>query len=613
MRTKLLAIAGVALLAAGTAAVGIASATGDQTTAIGGLAALLLGLAVVTLALTKLLGARDRRAGARARPRAEGSGQGRAASTDTAQGTGGAAANGRDTATAGTVADVRPHMFAAPDNDDDQPRLVTLETPVAIWLRGAVPHVATPRGLPDEGPAPRQSFQATAPDAVADTDGGGAFPRVTITHHRGDELIGAKILDVDRLPLDPTVQPTVRRHPAPDTPIPLSDLPHDPHRPQKAVDAARRARLVEVQAPVVDPVETAGRILQLTAAAVPVVATAEVAAQLPLLADDVRAALPPADGRDPHHDDLHRAAHAATLRRETWRHHDLRLRWGPDLGQRWWPQLAPRGWPSVAVVLTTRRPQLLDVALTMIAAQRDVDLEVVIALHGVDAHETATAALDRHQLPGRVLRIPDDVPFGAALDAAVAASDAPVITKWDDDDLYGPDHLLDLLIAQRQSRAGLVGKAAEFVHLQASGQTVWRRADRAESTNLWVAGGTLLLDRAMYDDVGGFPHIIRAVDHHLKVAVQAAGRDVYRTHGFGFVLRRHAGGHTWEAPDDDHRTKVAATFDGVPDVAGLGDAARFAATPVTPGQETSGRTTSEPATAPPSAGHEDAAGRDRDG
>jgi hypothetical protein len=126
-----------------------------------------------------------------------------------------------------------------------------------------------------------------------------------------------------------------------------------------------------------------------------------------------------------------------------------------------------------------------------------------------------------------------------------------LVTKWDDDDWYGPQHVLDLALAHDYSGAEVVGKAAEFVYLESCDTTIRRMSTGAESYSATIAGGTLLMSRSWLDDLGGWPDVRTAVDRHLLTASERAGGSTYRTHGFQYVLRRRADGdHTWASADD---------------------------------------------------------------
>ncbi len=133
----------------------------------------------------------------------------------------------------------------------------------------------------------------------------------------------------------------------------------------------------------------------------------------------------------------------------------------------------------------------------------------------------------------------------------------------DDDDWYSPDAVADLLRARAYSGADLVGMPPEFHYLEERDLTV-RRGHPSELYATFVAGGTMMVDRLMLREVGGFRPVRKYVDAQLLAAVRAAGGAIYRTHGLGYLLRRTSSGHTWQV-DLDYLLdpdRVAATQDG---------------------------------------------------
>ena len=119
----------------------------------------------------------------------------------------------------------------------------------------------------------------------------------------------------------------------------------------------------------------------------------------------------------------------------------------------------------------------------------------------------------------------------------------------DDDDWYGPDFVADLLLARDYSGAEIVGMPAEYLYLEPLDVTV-RRNDASENWGRFVAGGTMMLDRALLREVGGFRPVHRFVDASLLGDVLGAGGRVYRTQGLGYLFRRTDAGHTWQADLD---------------------------------------------------------------
>ena len=214
-------------------------------------------------------------------------------------------------------------------------------------------------------------------------------------------------------------------------------------------------------------------------------------------------------------------------------------------------RVSPR-FPSCSVVLATRRPHQLDFAMRQVARQRGVTVELVVAAHGFEPDLSRV----REQVPGRaveVVSLPPDTLFGDVLNAGVAASSGDIVVKMDDDDFYGPDFLVDLLLAREYSGADVVGTPAEFVYLEDLDRTIRRHGtsrDASERFANLVAGGTITVPRGLLAAMGGFAPVHRFVDHQLFHAAQAVGATIYRAHGLGFMLRRSSNGHTWTVGDE---------------------------------------------------------------
>jgi hypothetical protein len=241
---------------------------------------------------------------------------------------------------------------------------------------------------------------------------------------------------------------------------------------------------------------------------------------------------------------------------------------------RLWP--GPSGRP-VSVLLASNRPDDIGLALQQIWGQDDVDVQIVVGLHGDRWPTGAVTQLGPLPDGSTVTRFDADLPLGSVLDALAGRADCELLTKWDDDDWYGRDHLADLVRAYDYSGADVVGKAAEFVRLEASDLTIRRFAIGAESYSSTVAGGTILTSAEWLRAIGGWAPIPRNVDRALLEATRRCGGSSYRTHGFQYVLRRRAGhGHTWNASDASFIKSSAIRRDGLDlalaDIAQSGDA-----------------------------------------
>lgn len=293
------------------------------------------------------------------------------------------------------------------------------------------------------------------------------------------------------------------------------------------------------------PVPAARVIAGLAAAGVPLIAPDPPEWVRPLLGaglTDLIARVTEADLAD----DLDREVFSVRLRRLALRAHGTRGRWH-QLTAGEVPGHGPYETPKVSVVLCTRRADMVRFAVSQVARQRGVDLELVLGLHGIPLARVAEAV---RGLPFPVTAFEADpaLPFGAVLNEGFARASGTFVTKMDDDDWYGPDHLADLALAHVYTGAELIGAPAEFVHLEQIDVTV-QRSRRTECFRDSVAGGTLFLTRTLFETIGGFRPVPRHVDGELCKAVRAAGGRIYQIHGLNYILRRRtAQGHTWREP-----------------------------------------------------------------
>ena len=228
------------------------------------------------------------------------------------------------------------------------------------------------------------------------------------------------------------------------------------------------------------------------------------------------------------------------------------------------PAAGLNDWPSVSAVLLTHRADFLEHAMGQLAGLKYPRLEIVLALHGDHvSDEHVSRALAEHPHSVRVLRIGADVIFGAAMQQACEFADGQLVTKVDDDDFYGPEHVWDLVLARMYSAAQVTGKALDFIRIESADVTVFRPAYGAEKFADFVAGGTMLLSRADLDEIGGWRPLEKHIDRGLLDAFLEAGGLVYRTTGLGYIYVRRGAGHTAIVSDEHFLTKNVHSWPGL--------------------------------------------------
>ncbi len=226
--------------------------------------------------------------------------------------------------------------------------------------------------------------------------------------------------------------------------------------------------------------------------------------------------------------------------------------------------------PSVSVLLSTRRSGELAPVLEAIAKQTYPNMEVLIACHGCAAPNLSQLNEEARAQISTIVEISGDVVFGAVMGQLTALASGELLTKMDDDDLYGPEHLWDLVLAHSFSEAEVVGKLPDRVFLEDVNVAAFLH-HRSEYYAKSVAGGTMLMSAADVRSVGGWRPLRQAIDRGLIDRFKADGGLIYATSSIGFVYVRHGRGHTWSTDEQRFAAKAVERAEGVPDLAlGIG-------------------------------------------
>ena len=221
--------------------------------------------------------------------------------------------------------------------------------------------------------------------------------------------------------------------------------------------------------------------------------------------------------------------------------------------------------PTISVLVASKRAADVAACLADLSRQTYPAFEVLVGTHGYTLDDATVAACARLPGPLRIFPMPAARTLGEILGTLTRHADGELVSKVDDDDRYGADHLTDLMVAARSSGADLVAKSARFVHLADAGKTVDRTWAVTEAYEVTPAGGTLLLSRGVLQAAGGWSTSPRHVDADLLTRVRSGGGITYRTHGLGYVYFRRSRGHTWQADPGELLQHGEVLYDGLPE------------------------------------------------
>mgnify|MGYP003347183607 FL=1 len=209
-------------------------------------------------------------------------------------------------------------------------------------------------------------------------------------------------------------------------------------------------------------------------------------------------------------------------------------------------------YPSLSVVIATVRPNDLENILKQMLKQTMPKFEIVLGLHNIDLnikHKALIAKLKTRKVTVSHIKFAKSATLGEILSTLCEKSEGEYISKIDDDDYYGPEHLRDLLDTAMDTGAEVVGRAMNYVYLEPLSLSVRRFSPNGiqavELWSDWVCGGTILVKRADAKAAGWFGNGTTAVDKYLLSHVTANGGKIYRTFGAGYIYRRSFTAHTY--------------------------------------------------------------------
>jgi len=326
---------------------------------------------------------------------------------------------------------------------------------------------------------------------------------------------------------------------------------------KRSADFIRQARsALAVKIEKIDSSESAQKVLELSAIGVPVILKENDQAEV-WLGKQMANLLNKVDAEELENPTL-REKVSVELRRTALREHSTEKRLQQIRELAGLPVFRE---PSVSVVVATNRPEMTERIFNTVKEQDHKNLELVFALHG-DGFEDSYPDFLKSDLPVTVLRYPKETIFGHVLSGASSAANGEWIAKMDDDDWYGKEHISDLLLAANYSDADLVGKGSEFVYLTEENLTLRRDLGDSEVDSRTIGGGAMLVKAETFREINGWRELSRGVDLALIDDVVSNGGQVWRTHPFGYLLRRTKNQHTWKVDDRYFLRNADQTWEG---------------------------------------------------
>ncbi|WP_035745837.1 glycosyltransferase family protein [Haematomicrobium sanguinis] len=238
--------------------------------------------------------------------------------------------------------------------------------------------------------------------------------------------------------------------------------------------------------------------------------------------------------------------------REIWKHHTYSHRVDTILGAVGIPHDTSKkfGEHSISVVLPTIRPDQIEHALGSYGRQIVEEKELILLTHGFEVDPGQLADLkSRLDLKNvRVEMVDSSLSLGEVLNHGIDMAEGDMITKMDDDDMYGAHYLSDLLFAYDFSGASIVGKLAHYMYLSHRDITILRLGHSEHKFANMVMGPTLTGSADLFREYK-FGQLGRGEDSDLLKRVRTDGGRIYSSDRYNYTQLRNRHGHTWRTND----------------------------------------------------------------
>ena len=206
--------------------------------------------------------------------------------------------------------------------------------------------------------------------------------------------------------------------------------------------------------------------------------------------------------------------------------------------------------PSVSVVIATCRPNNVKLAVENYMNQVYGEKELLLVLNNAvfDEESIETQTKDLHNV--RIIQIDGSATLGESLNRGVEEASGDYIAKMDDDDYYGENYLLDMMLAANFSEAEILGKGTYFVHMKSKDVMGLRIVGRQHEFTDFVAGATLTARRDVLREIP-FPDRTKGEDSNLLKEASKAGCRIYSADVYNFLAVREVehSKHTWTIED----------------------------------------------------------------
>lgn len=144
----------------------------------------------------------------------------------------------------------------------------------------------------------------------------------------------------------------------------------------------------------------------------------------------------------------------------------------------------------------------------------------------------------------RIYQLSSKVSLGDCLNYAVEKSNYDIIAKFDDDDIYHCNYLIDSLETFNYTNANIVGKSTIYVYFENNNTLAILNPNNENKYVERVHGATLTVNKNVFDKIK-FQNVNIGEDVKFCKDCNKNSYKIFSTNKNYYVYIRHSNNHTW--------------------------------------------------------------------
>jgi hypothetical protein len=214
-----------------------------------------------------------------------------------------------------------------------------------------------------------------------------------------------------------------------------------------------------------------------------------------------------------------------------------------------------------SVIICTKRPDFVPNIIDNVVRQQYKQFELLILFDGEverDKLESMKSTFDNNGLDYRIFFSQSKINLGSGLNFLVEKARYPIITKWDDDDVYLSNYLKHLNLDWINLAPDVAGKYPEFIAFEGDSKI---SHDIGPGSHVFgktfnFSGSTLTFSKNCYMRGRMFPDLTLGEDELYRQNSLKAKDSLVRLPGFDHVVRRFGSGHTWQYSTKEWKLEI---------------------------------------------------------